>query len=189
MTLAGWAIALASVLAIAGCDSRKSAPPPETQRPAAARPSDAKKEDWSLYTSATNAQDELIVEKGAIAAAHTDYPLVSAQLMELRRTRNTLSVKIAFHNEGVEMQKPMFIFRDVHVLDPRTGVRYGVMMEKGKYLADANPSYPDRFYKDVEPGQTIVSTMMFSAPPLEVKTVAIEIPNVGPLENLPINEQ
>ena len=178
----------AGLLVAAGCGQREPGP---AERPAAAaaRPADAKPEDWSLYGSMKNAQDELTLDKNAIAAAHTDWPLVVAQLLELRRSGNTLSVKLALRNGGVETQKPMFILRDVHIVDPATRVRYGVMMEGERYLANANASYPDRFYMDVDPGQTINATMTFTAPPSDVTTVDLEIPNIRPLERLPIQDQ
>ena len=156
---------------------------------AAARPKTADKEDWSLYSAKPNAQDILVVDKTAIAAAHTDWPLVVAQLMELRRSGETLSVTLRLRNEGVELQKPMFILRDVHVIDTATGTKYDVLQRDGRYLATTNEKLPDRFYRDVDPGETITAQMTFAAPPLEVKIVALEIPNIRPLERLPIQDQ
>jgi hypothetical protein len=76
---------------LAACEQRE--PPAESQPPAAgARPTNAAREDWSLYSAKPNAQDQLIVDDTAIAAAHTDWPLVVAQLMELRRSGNKLDV-------------------------------------------------------------------------------------------------
>jgi hypothetical protein len=180
---------LAAALVIGGCGRGERIPAEPPAVAEAARPSDAKKEDWSLYSSAKNAQDELIVDKDALAAAHTDWPLVTAQLLELRRRGNTLHVKLALRNGGVEMQRPMFIFSDVRIVDPNTGVRYGVTMDNQRYVATTNADRPDRFYDDVDPGETITATMEFTAPPADVKVVDLEIPNVRPLTSLRIQDE
>ncbi|MCC7418637.1 MAG: hypothetical protein IT176_15990 [Acidobacteria bacterium] len=178
-------IAAACLLAVPACRPRQV--PEETRPPAtAARPSDAQPQDWSLYANRPNAQDALTLAEGAIAAAHTDWPLVDVQLMELRRSGPTVSMTLALHNGGVEPQKPMFLLHDVHLVDPATGAAYEVLAEEGRFLANTNPSYPDRFYMDVDPGQTISATMTFAAPPPGVTTVDLRIPNVRPLEHLPL---
>jgi hypothetical protein len=181
-------ILVAAALAVAACQSREGSP--GAAAPAAgARPTDAAREDWSLYSGMKNAQQELVVEPGAIAAAHTDWPLVTAQLMELRRSGDAVSVKLALRNGGVEMQKPMFILSDVYLVDPATGTRYGVLREDGRFLATTNDAQPDRFYDDVDPGGTLTAAMTFAAPPPGVEVVALEIPNVRPLERLTIQDQ
>jgi hypothetical protein len=76
----------------------------------------------------------------------------------------------------------------VYVIDKTSAVRYGIMRDDGRFLASASTEQPDRFYKDVEPGQTIVALMTFAAPPPEVKLVDLEIPNIRPLERLTIQE-
>ena len=170
---------------LAACETRE----PSTQPPsAAARPTNAAREDWSLYSAKPNAQDELIVDDTAIAAAHTDWPLVVAQLMELRRSGKTLDVRLALRNEGVELQKPMFLLGDVYLIDRAAAIRYGIMRDEGRFLATTNTEQPDRFYKDVEPGQTIIAAMKFAAPPPEVKLVDLEIPNIRLLERLQIQD-
>jgi hypothetical protein len=172
---------------LAACEAREQ---PADQPPsAAARPTTAAREDWSLYSAKPNAQDELIVDDKAIAAAHTDWPLVVAQLMELRRSGKTLDVRLALRNEGVELQKPMFLLGDVYVIDKSSAIRYGIMREDGRFMATTNAEQPDRFYKDVEPGQTIVALMRFAAPPPEVTLVDLEIPNIRALERLTIQDQ
>ena len=172
----------------AACGQREAAPPGNAKPAASARPTDAKQEDWTLYSSKKNAQDELIVAKDSIAAAHTDWPLVDAQLKELRRSGGTLSVKLDLYNGGVEMQKPMFMYKDVHIVDPNTGAKYDVVKDNDIYLATTNKTEPDRFYEDAEPGETIVARITFAAPPPQVKIVDLEIPNIRTLEGLLIQD-
>ena len=184
---AGTAFALGLALVSAACQAQD--PVADGPPAAAARPADAAREDWSLYSPMKNAQEELVVDPAAIAAAHTDWPLVSAHLMELRRSGNTVSVKLALKNGGVEMQKPMFILSDVHLVDPATGATFGVLRENGRFAATTNGAQPDRFYEDVDPGGTVVAAMTFAAPPPGVTVVALEIPNVRPLGRLTIQDR
>lgn len=165
-------------------EDRHEAAPAAT--PAPAPP--ATRQDWSLNTAAPNAQDALTVDKTAIAAAHTDWPLVVAQLTEFRRKDGALTARLMLRNEGVESQRPLFIFADVHMVDS-AGKRYGVLKERNGYAVSSNPYYQDRFFAELDPGGNVTVTMTFAAPPAAVTSASLEIPNIRPLEHLPIQEQ
>lgn len=150
-------------------------------------PSTSPPQDWSL--TATSTEPPVVVDQTAISAAHTDWPYVVAQLTELRRSGDALSVNLLLRNEGVETQRPMFIFRDVHIIDAASGRTYDVLRKDDRYVASAGIGAPDRFSADLDPGQSVTMSMTFSAPPPDVKIVALHIPDISPLERLPIQDR
>ena len=180
-------LVIVGALAAAACQPRP-APAATQQNEAAARPATAAKEDWSLYASKPNAQDALVLDVDSIAATHTDWPLVVAQLKEFRRQGQELKVKLVFRNEGVEMQRPLFIYKDVHLVDPDTGAKYDVMKKPdGGWDASLGPgAAPDRFVAELDPGQSTTVLMTFAAPPPATKFAGLEIPDVSPLARVAI---
>ncbi len=174
---------MACVLLMSGC--REGGEPKTAAKPNTAS---APPEDWSL--TAVAPAPVIAVDTSAIAAAKTEWPAVVAQLTEFRRTGTSLTARVVLRNEGVEWQKPTFIFRDVHLLDPTTGMRYDVLKEPNdKYVAAANRLFQDRFSSDLDPGQSVTAWMTFAAPPPAVKIVALKIPNIEPFEHLSIQDQ
>lgn len=178
-----WSVLLmASVGLMSACGGRGEPTTAATPNTAA-----APQEDWSL--SAAPPVPPIAVDESAIAASKTEWPAVVAQLTEFRRTGTSLTARIVLRNEGVEWQKPTFIFRDVHLLDRMTGTRYDVLKQPNDtYVASANRLFQDRFSTDLDPGQSVAAWMTFAAPPPEVKIVALKIPNIEPFEHLSIQD-
>jgi hypothetical protein len=74
-------------------------------------------------------------------------------------------------------------------MDLGAGKKYQVLQdEKGAYIAGLKSGWNDRWYDDLEPGQSHTLWVKFPAPPAEVKSVTLQVPGVPPFEDLAIQD-
>jgi hypothetical protein len=124
-----------------------------------------------------------------LASEETNWPGVTAEVTEFRRKGNTLTAKVRLRNSGAAKSTPDIKYAEVYVLDTNAGKKYEVLKdEKGSYIAALRQGWPERWYEDLNPGETRAIWMKFPAPPADVKTATLQIPNTPPFEDLAIQE-
>ena len=58
----------------------------------------------------------------------------------------------------------------------------------GAYIAALRSGWNDRWYDELDPGQSYTMWVKFPAPPAEVKSVTLQVPGVPPFEDLAIQD-
>ncbi|HWN44976.1 MAG TPA: hypothetical protein VNW71_22320, partial [Thermoanaerobaculia bacterium] len=102
---------------------------------------------------------------------------------------NTLTAKVRLRNQGSEKVPAEVIYKEVYLMDLGAGKKYQVLQdEKGAYIAGLKSGWNDRWYGDLEPGQSHTMWVKFPAPPAEVKSVTLQVPGVPPFEDLAIQD-
>ena len=124
-----------------------------------------------------------------LASQETNWQGVVAEVTEFRRKGNTLTAKVRLRNQGSEKIQPEVIYKEVYLMDLGAGKKYQVLQdEKGAYIAALKSGWNDRWYGDLEPGQSHTMWVKFPAPPAEVKSVTLQVPGVPPFEDLAIQD-
>ena len=124
-----------------------------------------------------------------IATQDTNWSGVVAELTELRRRGNTLTAKVRLRNGSPDKQAVEVKFEDVYRMDAANAKKYEVLRdEKGTYIAGVRSGWGDRWYDTLEPAQVHVVWMKFPAPPPEVTAITLQLANMPPFEELPIQD-
>ncbi len=124
-----------------------------------------------------------------LASQETNWQGVVAEVTEFRRKGNTLTAKVRLRNQGSEKVPAEVIYKEVYLMDLGAGKKYQALQdEKGAYIADLRSGWNDRWYGDLEPGQSHTMWVKFPAPPAEVKSVTLQVPGVPPFEDLAIQD-
>jgi len=163
-----------------------STPPPaqaQTAPPPAAAPAGAGS------TATGTAPAAAAPAAASLASQETNWPGISADVTEFKRKGNTLTAKVVLRNHGNVKTQPEIKYDEVYLMDLGAGKKYEVLKdEKGAYIAALRSGWGDRWYENLEPGQSFTLWMKFPAPPPEVKSVTLQVPGVPPFEDLPIQD-
>ena len=120
-----------------------------------------------------------------LAAQETNLPGVSAEVTEFKRRGNTLTVKVRMSNTGSEDVTVDLEYDKTYVLDAAGGRKYEVLRDDAKnYIAAIGPSYSNRYWNTLKPGQPLLVWMKFPAPPPEVKTATFQLDDTPPFDDL-----
>src|SRR6185436_1492948 len=118
-----------------------------------------------------------------IASQDTNWPGVVAEVTELRRKGNTLTVKVRFRNGGTDPQQVEVKFDETYLMDAANAKKYEVLRdEKGVYIAANRSGWNDRWYDTLKPADSHLVWIKFPAPPPEVTAIIINVPNTPPFE-------
>jgi len=129
-------------------------------------------------------------QPAVIASQETNFSGVVAEVTEFRRKGNTLSAKLRFRNGGTGTGEVDFQYSGVYLLDTEAAKKYEVLKdEKNYYIAALYSTTPNRYWVDLQPGQSQTAWMKFPAPPAATRTVTLQVPGVPPFEDLPIQDQ
>ena len=114
-----------------------------------------------------------------------------AEVTEFRRKGNTLTAQVRFRNAGSKKSDVSVEFDHVYVLDEAGAKKYSVLKdEKGTVIASSvGCCTPNRWAGSLEPGASTAIWMKFPAPPRDVRTVTLQIPNMMLFEDLKIQDQ
>lgn len=124
-----------------------------------------------------------------IASQETNWNGVVAEVTEFRRKGNTLTAKLRFRNGGTDPSQPDISWPATYVLDAAAGKKYEPLKdENGDYIAGNRPGWKDRWYDDIKPGESRTTWVKFPAPPAEVRVITLQLPNIAPFEDLPIQD-
>jgi hypothetical protein len=127
---------------------------------------------------------------GALATQETNWKGVVAEVTEFRRKGNTLTAKVRFTNRGSDEGKPEIVYKEVYLIDTAGGKKYEVLKdEKGTPIASLTQNWNDRWYDShLKPNESQMIWIKFPAPPAEVKTITLQIPNTPPFEDVTIQD-
>jgi hypothetical protein len=127
---------------------------------------------------------------GAVLASQdTNWPGVVAEVTELRRKGNTLTAKVRLRNAGADEQQAEVHFDETYLMDAANAKKYEVLRdEKGVYVASLRSGWNDRWYGGLKPTQSYQLWMKFPAPPADVHTITLQLPNTPPFEDLAIQD-
>jgi hypothetical protein len=124
-----------------------------------------------------------------IASQETNWQGVVADVTELRRKGNTLTAKVRLRNGSPDQQEVSVKFDEVYLMDAPNAKKYEVLRdEKGTYIAAVRSNWTDRWYDTLDPQQSYLLWIKFPAPPAEVRTITLQLPNTPPFEDLPIQD-
>jgi len=121
----------------------------------------------------------------ALASHNTNWAGVVADVTEFRRKGNILTALVRLRNNssGGVVQ---FSFNGAYLMDEAGAKKYEVLKdEKGGYIASSS----ETLTQYVSGGQSMTVWMKFPAPPPEVKTVTLAMPQMPPFDNLTIQDQ
>jgi hypothetical protein len=125
----------------------------------------------------------------AIARQTTNWPGVSAEVVEFRRKGSTLTARVTLHNTASDTVEPDIHINEVYVVDLGAGKKYEVLKdEKGTYIASLHTGYNNRWFERMAPGTTYTIWLKFPAPPPEVKSATLQVPGIPLFEDLPIQD-
>lgn len=151
-----------------------TAPPPATTTTAAA----------TATTAASPAP-----AAGVIATQDTNYPGLTAEVTEFRRKGNTLTAKVRLTNKSDKNVSPEIRYNAVYLIDTAGGKKYQTLKdETGTYIAALSSGSSEHFWEDVKAGESKTIWMKFPAPPPEVKTITLQLPNMPPFDDLTIQD-
>jgi len=127
---------------------------------------------------------------GAVLASQdTNWQGVVAEVIELRRKGNTLTAKVRLRNGSPDKQEVSVEFSETYLMDAANAKKYEVLRdEKGTYIAAVRTGWASRWYDTLDPTQSHLLWMKFPAPPAEVTTITLQLPNTPPFEDLPIQD-
>jgi hypothetical protein len=180
------------LLALTAC--QPSAEEPEPAAEASDQPAAASEPATASDTPAATVSDPAPAAAPAAAGAvlasqETNWQGVVAEVTEFRRKGNTLTAKIRLRNQGSEKIQPEVIYKEVYLMDLGAGKKYQVLQdEKGAYIAALRSGWNDRWYDELDPGQSYTMWVKFPAPPAEVRSVTLQVPGVPPFEDLAIQD-
>ena len=124
-----------------------------------------------------------------LASQDTNWPGVVAEVTELRRKGNTLTAKVRLRNGSPDKQQVEVKFDETYLMDAANAKKYEVLRdEKGTYIAAVRSGWGDRWYDTLDPAQSYVLWIKFPAPPPEVTTITLQLPNTPPFEDLAIQD-
>jgi hypothetical protein len=180
------------VLFVAACQKGQEPPPaasPSQAPAAAATEVVATPTPAAAPVSAPAAPPQAAPEAGVLAAQETNWEGIVAEVTEFRRKGNTLTARVRFRNQGSARVEPDFYYSQTYLLDTAAGKKYEVLKdEQGRYIAALRSGYSDRWYDYIEAGQAKTVWMKFPAPPAEVGTATLQIPQIPPFEDLAIQD-
>ena len=124
-----------------------------------------------------------------LQSQETNWTGVIAEVTEFRRKGNSLTAKVRLSNKGSGSPDLQIFWNEVALIDAAGGKKYEVLKdEKGAYISSSRAGWPDRWEAHMGPGASQVIWMKFPAPPPEVKTITLQIPQVPPFDDLQIQD-
>src|SRR5205085_1810841 len=94
---------------------------------------------------------------GGLRSQVTQRNGIVAEVTEFRRKGNTLTAKVRFTNHGTEEPQPEVHYGETYLIDTAAGKKYNVLKdEKDEYIASLKPSWHDRWFKHLKPGESQV---------------------------------
>lgn len=143
----------------------------------------------TVATTQTNAAPAPAPSGTSLASQETNWPGVTAEVMEFRRKGNTVTAKVRLANKRAERTSVEIMWKEVALVDTAGGRKYEVLRdEKGAFIASIRSGWNDRWGEWVDPGTSQIVWMKFPAPPPEVKAVTLQLPKTPPFDDLTIQD-
>lgn len=188
---------LAVVMVAAGCsksserhDNNAGKPaPPVTQTPAPAPPTAASPPAAQPAPTPPALATNSSSLTGALATTQGEFPGITVAIQELKRSSNTLTLKIAIINQSKNDFAFGYNFGEgnefgsiggIHLIDAANKKKYFVVRDTDGACACS------RGITNIFVGSQSVLWAKFPAPPDDVQKITVEIPHFPPLEDVPV---
>ena len=143
----------------------------------------------TVATTQTTATIVAAPAGSSLASQETNWQGVTAEVSEFRRKGNTLTAKVRLVNKRAERKDPEIHWKDVALIDTAGGKKYEVLKEeKGTFLASTQQGWNDRWHEWIDGNSAQTVWMKFPAPPPEVKSITLQLPNTPPFDDLTIQD-
>lgn len=130
------------------------------------------------------ASPALVKPSDALASRNTNWSGVVADVTDFRRKGNTLTAIVRLRNQSKNTAVIQVTWGQAYVLDEAHGRKYEVLKdEKDVYIA--TPYGTQGLVAD----GTLIAWMKFPAPPPDVKTGTLALPQIPPFEDLSIQDR
>ncbi|HXO21377.1 MAG TPA: hypothetical protein VOA87_15805 [Thermoanaerobaculia bacterium] len=124
-----------------------------------------------------------------IASQPSNWPGIVVEVTQFRRKGNTVTAQLRLRNQGSGRAKPEILYNEVYLTDLGAGKKYQALKdEDGSYIAALHQGWKDRWYEDIQPGESSTLWVKFPAPPPDVKSLTLTIPSTPPFDDLPIQD-
>lgn len=120
-----------------------------------------------------------------IESQETDLPGVAAELIQCKRKKGVLTVKLRIVNSGTDTQRVYWpdVKKTIYLMDAENQKKYCMLKDaNGDFIFSGAPW-------DVPGGGKKISWFKFPAPPLEVSEITFVIPGCAPFEDMPIEDK
>ena len=120
-----------------------------------------------------------------IQSEETDLPGVVADLIQCKRKRGVLTVKVRVKNTSAKTVRVYWpdVKKTIYLMDEANSKKYFLLKDaKGDFIYSGDPW-------DIVADGSKVSWFKFPAPPPEVKEITLVIPGVVPFEDVPIEDK
>ena len=142
-----------------------------------------------LFAIALVALPAVAQQPAPLASQETNLSGVTAEVTEFKRRGNTLTAKVRYTSTASEDLTLDVEYDKSYVLDAANGKKYEILRDDAqKYIAAMGPSYSDRYWSTIKPGQPLTVWMKFPAPPPEVKTATLQLDDAPPFDDLAIQD-
>ena len=143
----------------------------------------------ALFAIAVVALPAAAQQPAPLASQETNLAGVTAEVTEFKRRGNTLTVKVRYTSTAAEDLTLDVEYGNSYVLDAAGGKKYEILRDDAKkYIAAMGPSYSDRYWNTIKPGQPLTVWMKFPAPPPEVKVATLQLDDAPPFDDLAIQD-
>ena len=120
----------------------------------------------------------------ALASHNTNWAGVVADVTEFRRKGNVLTAIVRLRNQARDTAVIQVRFSQMSVIDEAGAKKYEVLKDdKDDYIASSGQM------EGLVGGGTMTVWMKFPAPPREVRTATLVVPQMPPFESLSIQDQ
>jgi hypothetical protein len=120
-----------------------------------------------------------------IQSQETNYPGIIAELIQCKRKKGVLTVKVRLKNISSNSVKTWWpdVHKTTYLLDETNQKKYFLLKDaKGEYICNA-------VNDNIRPNMSKTSWFKFPAPPQEVGEISIIFPLSAPFEDVPIKDK
>jgi len=120
-----------------------------------------------------------------IESQEMNHPGIVAELIECRRKKGVLTVKVRVKNTSSKAMRVTWgdVKKDVYLMDEENQKKYFLLKDaEGEFIYSGAPW-------DVSANTSKLSWFKFPAPPAEITEITVILPEVAPFEDVPIEDK
>jgi len=128
----------------------------------------------------THAQSGTVID-----SQETEFPEVVAELIQAKRKKGVLTVKVRVRNNSAKSARVFWrdVKKNAYLMDEANQKKYFLLKDaEGEYICSGDPD-------NIPANGTKISWFKFPAPPDEVKEITIVLPGCFPFEDVPIEDK
>lgn len=120
-----------------------------------------------------------------IQSQETSFPGILAELIQCKRKKGVLTVKVRLKNTSSKGVKTWWrdVQKNVYLMDEANQKKYFILKDaNGEYICNVDTG-------DIPPNMSKIAWFKFPAPPSEVKEISIILSLSSPFEDVPIEDK